>query len=346
MFSNLPKNILISTQKNDFFDWFLAQNYTKIIILVDENTEKYCYQTIQKLLPLHLLICIKSGEIYKNLRTCEQILKKITKENFDRKAVFINVGGGVIGDLGGFCASIYKRGIDFIQIPTTLLAQVDASVGGKTGIDFQGFKNQIGVFALPKMTWINTDFLQTLPSEQIVSGFAEVIKHSLIADKNEWNFLSQNISKTNINAQNWQKIITHSIQIKAKIVTEDPTEKGIRKILNFGHTLGHALESFLLNKPKRRILHGEAVAQGMIWASFLSQKIGFPATQYQEIKSFLTEIYPNIIIKKNEVEKIIQLTYQDKKNINNTLNFVLLPEIGEAKFDVKLNENDLKTCFL
>ncbi len=345
MSQNLPENILISTENDVFFHWFYQQNYTKIIILVDENTQKYCYEIIKNLFPAHLLINIKSGEIHKNLRTCEYILKKITKENFDRKAAFINLGGGVIGDLGGFCAAIYKRGIDFIQIPTTLLAQVDASVGGKTGIDFQGFKNQIGVFALPKMTWINTFFLETLPFEQIRSGLAEVIKHSLIADKNEWNFLSQHLSKENISTQNWQKIVTKSIEIKAKITTEDPTEKGIRKILNFGHTLGHALESYLLNKPSRRILHGEAVAQGMIWASFLSQKIGFSANETNEIHIFLKEIYPSILIKKNEIQKIISLTYQDKKNINNHLNFVLLSTIGNAKFDIQLNENDLKNCF-
>lgn len=343
MHSNLPSSIIINTDNTVFFEWLSQQNYTKIVILVDENTEKYCYSLLKNLFTKHILITIKSGEIHKNLKTCEQIWKKITKENFDRKAVFINIGGGVIGDLGGFCAAVYKRGIDFIQIPTTLLAQVDASIGGKTGVDFQGFKNHIGAFALPKMTWINPIFLDTLPNEQIKSGFAEIIKHCLIADKKEWKNNIKKINAQNIFQQNWQNNIEHSIKIKENITLKDPKEKGIRKFLNFGHTLGHALETYLLNKKERRILHGEAVAQGMIWASFLSETIGLHVVDREDIVSFLEDIYGNIFIKKNEIQKIINLAYQDKKNTNNQINFVLLENIGTPKFDAAINENDIKT---
>jgi 3-dehydroquinate synthase len=335
-------NIIIDTNYNTFETWINQQNYTEIAVLVDENTNQFCYPLLQKKLPKHQIIIIKSGEKHKNLKTCQQVWKQLTHLNFSRKALLINIGGGVIGDLGGFCAATYKRGIDFIQIPTTLLAQVDASVGGKTGIDFQNFKNQIGVFNIPKLTWINTNFLATLPERELKSGFAEVIKHTLIADKNAWKDL---IKKEKWQDHDWQKIVEHSVNIKKNIVEKDFDEKNIRKILNFGHTLGHAIESFYLNKPSKKLLHGEAIAQGMIWASQLSQKIGFSVIETQEIDEYITNIYGELKLKKNEIENIIQLIYQDKKNFNHQINFVLLESIGKPIFDVKIEENEIKNIF-
>ena len=190
---------------------------------------------------------------------------KLTENQFDRNSLLINLGGGVIGDMGGFCASTYKRGIDFIQIPTTLLAMVDASVGGKLGVDFGELKNQIGLFKNPKTVIVNPDFLDTLEKTQLKSGFAEVVKHALIADKNLWNKLSSTPFENLV----WEEIIAISVQIKNKIVREDPWENGERKKLNFGHTFGHAIESYYLEKGTP-ILHGEAVFMGIILETDLS----------------------------------------------------------------------------
>ena len=221
---------------------FLAQNaYDKIAVLVDEHTNKHCFPLIASLLPKgSIKIQIKSGEEHKTIATCEKVWEALTRANMDRHGLMINLGGGVIGDLGGFCASTYKRGIDFIQIPTTLLAQVDASVGGKLGIDFHGLKNHIGVFQLPKTVLIDPAFIQSLPERQQRSGFAEIIKHCLIRDGHMWD----QISHLSFEEADLAKLIAHSVAIKQAVVEEDPKEKGLRKILNFGHTLGHAIETY------------------------------------------------------------------------------------------------------
>ena len=240
---------------------FLATNkYTQVFILVDENTLEHCLP----LLPNfdYQIIKIESGERNKNIETCQKIWQNLLNNNADRKALLINLGGGVISDMGGFCASTYKRGIDFINIPTTLLAMVDATIGGKTGIDFGFQKNMIGLFSLAKTVLIDATFLKTLNYRQIKSGKAEMLKHGLIA--NEQHF-TQIISSAIPNLD----LIKASIAIKQEIVSTDPFEKGIRKSLNFGHTLGHALEAYYLAN-NLDILHGEAIAQGMIWAIQLS----------------------------------------------------------------------------
>ena len=242
-------------------------SYSAIAILVDEHTKMNCLDIFLKecLINPKLIIEIHSGEEHKNLSTCEHIWQKLTTAQIDRNSLLINLGGGVIGDLGGFAASCYKRGIDFIQVPTTLLAMVDASVGGKLAIDLENFKNQIGLFKSPKGVYIFPKFLQTLNQRQIVSGYAEIVKHALIADKDYWQLLME----TSIEKINWEETIYHSITLKNNIVESDPFEENKRKILNFGHTLGHAIESYYLKKEKD-ILHGEAVALGMYLEAELS----------------------------------------------------------------------------
>jgi len=236
---------------------FLSQkDYSKIAIIVDENTKEHCYPIIANLVSETILIEIKSGEENKNLATCTYIWQELTDAAFDRHSLVINLGGGVIGDMGGFCAATYKRGIDFIQIPTTLLAQVDASVGGKLGIDFNGYKNHIGAFAQPEVVLIDTVFFKTLPHLELRSGFAEIIKHCLIRDASMWDV----IRKRDFDQQDLQSLVAHSVAIKKEIVAEDPTEKGLRKILNFGHTLGHAVETHFLEKEGKRLLHGEPLS--------------------------------------------------------------------------------------
>ena len=232
--------------------------YSKVAILVDENTKRDCLYKLPKI-ENPLIIEIKSGEEYKNISTCNFIWEQLTINNFDRNSLLINLGGGVIGDMGGFCAVTYKRGLEFIHIPTTLLAMVDASVGGKLGIDFKGFKNQIGLFHNPKAVLISTEFLDTLDESELKSGFAEVIKHALILDNPLW----LKLKNTTFTDLDWEDIINHSVQIKNKIILEDPFEKGERKKLNFGHTFGHAIESYYLEKGTP-ISHGEAIFMGMI----------------------------------------------------------------------------------
>ena len=320
---------------------FFAQNdYSHIAILVDEFTNKYCLPIIQDLFPSNFTkILIKSGEHHKNLTTCEQVWDRMTKANMDRHGLLVNLGGGVIGDLGGFCASTYKRGIDFIQIPTTLLAQVDASVGGKLGIDFHGLKNHIGVFQLPKAVLIDPKFIDTLSIQQKKSGFAEIIKHCLIRDEQEWNVIRQQ----SFEELDLSKLIAHSVAIKEAVVLEDPKEAGLRKILNFGHTLGHAIETYLLDKGKRKILHGEAIAIGMIVEAFISHQRDLISLQeLEEIESYLFENYGRVKLHPEEISKIIALTAQDKKNKGKEIRFSLLTGIGDCGYDIPVSASEMK----
>lgn len=320
---------------------FFAQNeYSHIAILVDEFTNKYCLPIIQDLLPSNFTkILIKSGEHHKNLATCERVWDLMTKAHMDRHSLLVNLGGGVIGDLGGFCASTYKRGIDFIQIPTTLLAQVDASVGGKLGIDFHGLKNHIGVFQLPKTVLIDPKFMDTLSIQQKKSGFAEIIKHCLIRDEKEWNMIRQQ----SFEELDLSKLIAHSVAIKEAVVLEDPKEAGLRKILNFGHTLGHAIETYLLDKGKRKILHGEAIAIGMIVEAFISHQRDLISLQeLEEIESYLFENYGRVKIQPEEIAKIIALTAQDKKNKGKEIRFSLLTGIGDCGYDIPVSSAEMK----
>jgi 3-dehydroquinate synthase len=320
---------------------FFAQNeYSHIAILVDEFTNKYCLPIIQDLLPSNFTkVLIKSGEHHKNLATCEQVWDRMTKANMDRHSLLVNLGGGVIGDLGGFCASTYKRGIDFIQIPTTLLAQVDASVGGKLGIDFHGLKNHIGVFQLPKAVLIDPIFIDTLSIQQKKSGFAEIIKHCLIRDEKEWSAIRQQ----SFEELDLSKLIAHSVAIKEAVVLEDPKEAGLRKILNFGHTLGHAIETYLLDKGKRKILHGEAIAIGMIVEAFISHQRDLISLQeLEEIESYLFENYGRVKLHPEEISKIIALTAQDKKNKGKEIRFSLLTGIGDCGYDIPVSASEMK----
>ena len=284
--------------------------YSKVAILVDENTKRNCLYKLPKF-DNCTIIEIKSGEEHKNITTCSFIWEELTNNHFDRKSLLINLGGGVIGDMGGFCASTYKRGIDLIQIPTTLLAMVDASIGGKLGIDFNGLKNQIGLFNNPKSVLINSEFLNTLSDNELKSGFAEVVKLALIADNNLWN----KIISTSFNDLIWEEIIETSIKIKNKIVASDPFEKGERKKLNFGHTFGHAIESYYLEKGTP-ILHGEAVFIGMILETELSP---ISKEDKNEIKNYILSNF-NLAHTPNK-SNLLPFLMNDKKNSQGKINF-------------------------
>ena len=332
-------SVIIAPITESLTEFLASKNYTQIVVLVDQNTKKHCYPSIKAVLPKHTLIQIKSGEGNKNLSTCQHIWETMTNVQLDRHALLINLGGGVIGDMGGFCASTYKRGIDFIQIPTTLLAQVDASVGGKLGVDFEGLKNHIGVFQIPNAVLIDPDFLKTLPENELRSGFAEVIKHCLIMDSMMWEV----IRKQDWGQQNWTQLINHSVEIKKQIVAQDPTEKGLRKILNFGHTLGHAVETFYLNKTKQHLLHGEAIAVGMIAEAYMSlgRKLISPETMNQ-IEEFIFTIYGIVTIPASDFDAIIDLTLQDKKNRGGQVRFSLLTAAGACTYDLMASKQEMK----
>jgi 3-dehydroquinate synthase len=309
---------------------FSFTDYSQIAILVDENTKRDCFSKLPKL-DNSIIIEIKSGEENKNINTCNFIWEQLTKYNFDRNSLLINLGGGVIGDMGGFCASTYKRGIDFIQIPTSLLAMVDASIGGKLGINFNVLKNQIGIFSYPKTVLINPLFLETLPDNQLKSGFAEVVKHALISDRNLWNRLRN----TSFEEQNWEEIIETSIQIKNKIVLSDPLEKGERKKLNFGHTFGHAIESYYLEKGTS-ILHGEAVFMGILLEIEISSLSDLEKSEIKKyiLSSFSLPHCPN----KSDLIKYLK---NDKKNSVGKISFSLLKKIGNCTIDNLFSEDEL-----
>ena len=319
---------------------FEDKKYSNILVIVDENTNKQCYKRLElkKSLPPHVVVEIKSGESQKNLTTCTTIWQKMTEMEMDRKALVVNIGGGVIGDMGGFCASTYKRGIDFVQVPTTLLSMVDASVGGKLGIDFNGYKNHIGVFKIPASVIVSIRFLETLPPSELRSGYAEVLKHCLIADKAKWNSLILQ----NWQAFDFQETVRHSIALKDQITTEDPTEKGKRKILNFGHTLGHAVETFFLDTPNR-LLHGEAIAIGMVCESYLSfLKKLISLEDLDQIVTYLIQVYGKIYLSLEKFEEIIKITRQDKKNEFENVQFALIGPVGHCNFGINISEDEMK----
>lgn len=314
-------------------------SYTKVAVIVDENTVRDCYPLVKSFLPAdHVLIQIESGEENKTLETCTKIWQALTNHKFDRKGFVLDLGGGVIGDMGGFCASTYKRGLDFWQIPTTLLSQVDASVGGKLGIDFGKLKNHIGMFRVPDRVVICPAFLKTLPWAELRSGFAEVIKHCLIADAEEW----KNVSSKSLDEQNWEEVIPRSVGIKKKVVESDPTEKGLRKILNFGHTIGHAVESFLLDVPGRKLLHGEAIALGMICEAYLSvKKAGLSQEELDELSAYILQTYGKVILNDDDIPPLQEWMLQDKKNEGLKINCSLLKAIGHAEINYIIDWDEI-----
>lgn len=317
------------------------RHYSSIIVLVDENSHRHCLPKLTIDGPV-TLIKISSGEQYKTIATCQNIWSALVNSGADRHSLMINLGGGVIGDMGGFCASTYMRGIDFIQIPTTLLSQVDASIGGKLGVDFMGLKNFVGLFNNPEEVIVDPQFLNTLDPAEFRSGYAEMVKHALIKNDQIWHRLTL---PKNWKEQKWSEEIYDSILIKKDVVQQDPTEKGLRKILNFGHTIGHAVESlsFETDKP---FLHGEAIAIGMICESILSERVG-SAVNMDQVRSYLLKVYDDIdhhILAQSD--KILEKLKSDKKNKGGELLFALLKKPGEAVYDVNVTSYQIRQCLI
>jgi len=320
--------------------------YSSLFVLVDENTKQHCltrFLSHTELNPTSVLV-MQAGEENKHLSTCEKLWNELSSLGADRNSALINLGGGVVTDLGGFVACTFKRGIDFYNIPTTLLSIVDASVGGKTGIDLGALKNQIGIIQEPQQVVIDSQWLSTLPLEEVRSGFAEMLKHGLIADANYWGKLKDLVDLT---PEVLSPYIKPSVAVKSEVVQEDPYEKGLRKILNFGHTLGHAIESYFLVTPsKQRLLHGEAIAIGMVLEAYLSiECCGLSPEEAKEIKLVFQQFYPQVEINEEDVDAILALLRHDKKNKAGRINFVLLTKIGIPAIDVQVPQELFQKAF-
>lgn len=331
-------------QLNDFLK---NEDPSKVFILVDTNTHLNCLSRFLQKLENDIqteVIEIEAGEEFKNLETCEGVWNVLSELEADRKSLLINLGGGVVTDLGGFVASTFKRGIKFINIPTTLLSMVDASVGGKTGVDLGNLKNQIGVIIQPEMVIIDSKFLETLSSQEMRSGLAEILKHGLIADEAYWEKVTR---LAELDLSDLDDIIKTSVDIKARIVEKDPFEKNIRKTLNYGHTLGHAIESYCLTHPERtKLLHGEAIAAGMILETFISKEIqNFPEKKLQNITEVIKAMYGQESFSREDIIQIKDLMKFDKKNERGNINFVLLKDIGEPVTDVVVPDKLIDDAF-
>jgi len=324
-----------------------VKKYSSIFILVDINTKGFCLKYFLDKIESGIefkIIEIDPGEEKKDLTTCDFIWRNLSKNGADRKSLLINLGGGVISDLGGFVAATYMRGMDFVNVPTTLLSMVDASIGGKTGIDLDNLKNQIGVIANPCLVLIDYNFLKTLSQSQFRSGYAEMLKHGLI--KNEKYFkelIDYGFSLDHL----IQKYVYKSVVIKNEVVKKDLKELGERKLLNFGHTLGHAIESYFLTQKKGRyFLHGEAVAAGIILESFLSMKLsGLSLNDTNYISNSINKFFPKIKFSKSDILSIIDLVRYDKKNVGGKNRFTLLTRIGEATIDNEVSVKLIKLAF-
>ncbi|MGA8854526.1 MAG: 3-dehydroquinate synthase [Christiangramia sp.] len=331
-------------QINQFFE---KSKHSKIFILVDSNTHEHCLSKFLQQISNEIeteVIEIEAGEEFKNIQTCEGVWNVLSELEADRKSLMINLGGGVITDLGGFVASTFKRGIEFINVPTSLLSMVDASVGGKTGVDLGNLKNQIGVIIQPEMVLIDTKYLETLSAQEMRSGLAEILKHGLIASEDYWNKVS-NLAELDLS--DLDDIIKNSVAIKSKIVKKDPFEKNLRKTLNYGHTLGHAIESYCLTNPeKKKLLHGEAIAVGMILETYISFKLkGFPEDKLHKINEVIKNMYGKEEFSEKDISQIKDLMKFDKKNEHGNINFVLLEDIGKPVIDVIVPEKIIIEAF-
>lgn len=324
------------------------ENPSSIFILVDTNTHDLCLPKFMAQLEngdiQTEVMEMPEGEDHKTIDICMGVWEAMSQYGADRKSLMINLGGGVVTDLGGFVACTYMRGISYINVPTSLLAMVDASVGGKTGVDLGPLKNQIGVISEGEMVLIDTSFLDTLPQNQMVSGFAEMLKHGLITDAKYWHTLTH---LENLDISDLDQLIYDSVIIKNEITTNDPTEKGLRKTLNFGHTLGHAIESYCLeNGEKQTLLHGEAIAIGIILESYISTKVlNLSEDELHEISSGILKTFSKQSFNEEDYDYILKFMKHDKKNSHGIIKFVLLEKIGKAKINCEVPNEVILEAF-
>ena len=316
-------------------------SYDKLFILTDKHTAQLCYPLISEVTSDAHHITIPAGDDYKHINTLCHVWEELSNYNATRHSLFINVGGGMVTDLGGFAAATFKRGIRYINIPTTLLAMVDAAVGGKTGINLHSLKNEVGAFYPAYAVIVCSSFLQTLDSANLASGFAEMIKHGLISTEKHWAQLMHFDLSTPPNLEELQQLIMESIQTKERIVVQDPKEQHIRKALNFGHTLGHAYETLSMRRG-HPCLHGYAVAWGLIGELFLSHiREGFPADKLRQTLTYIKEVYATPLFTCRDYNELFELMLHDKKNIANEIHFTLLGNIGDIHINRIANREEI-----
>lgn len=336
--NSLGYQVVFDDQLAGLKKFLQERTYSQLLIFVDRNTNDHCLPVLQAALPEltdYDVIEVDPGEENKNIDYCIGVWKTLLDFGADRNALLINLGGGVVTDMGGFAASTYKRGIHFIQVPTTLLSQVDASVGGKTGIDLDEVKNIIGTFTQPQGVFISTQFLQTLDDRQMCSGFAEVIKHGLIRDASLYSRCKQIVLP-----EVPLDLVYDSVTIKNEIVLQDPKESGLRKILNFGHTIGHAIEGYSIRHDKAPLLHGEAIAIGMICEAYISTKLtGLTQEELDEIANYIGSTFPGYEFDDDLIPEALELMRNDKKNEGKKLGFALLEKIGQARHNMFAEED-------
>ena len=339
----MKQRVIISRHlKTELAEAITECEHDRIFVLVDETTNKLCWALVKDYLCLKdaQTIVIGATDRRKNLDTLVHVWESLQQGKATRHSLLINLGGGMVTDLGGFAASTYKRGINFINIPTTLLAMVDASVGGKTGINFGGLKNEIGVFNDAEFVLLDTNWLRTLDEENIRSGYAEMLKHGLIADDTMWaELINFNLAQPDL--RQLASMLDKSVRIKERIVAEDPHEKGIRKALNLGHTFGHAFESWAMKRQP--VLHGYAVAFGLIAELYLATtRTDFPTERMRQTVNFIRAYYGSLPITCNDYPELIELMHHDKKNRGNEINVTLLGGIGDIRIDQTITEEDIK----
>ena len=337
-----PQKVVISENLTEALATAIAEcEHDRTFILVDETTERCCLPIVSGLDCVRgaQIIVIGATDSHKTLESLSHVWEALGEGGATRHSLLINIGGGMVTDLGGFAASTFKRGINYINIPTTMLSLVDASVGGKTGINFRGLKNEIGVFSNASTVILDTTFLKTLDAENICSGYAEMLKHGLISNEKMWAELI-NFDLAHPNLQQLRTMVADSVAVKQRIVTEDPLEQGIRKALNLGHTVGHAFESFALKHSP--ILHGYAVAYGLISELYLSTvKTGFPSDKMHQTVSFIKEHYGKMAITCDDYPTLLELMTHDKKNVAGTINFTLLGGIGDIRINQTATKEDI-----
>ena len=342
-----PQKVILSKDlQQSLTEAVAACKYDVLFVLVDETTDRLCLPVVagfECMKPAHRIV-IKDTDTHKTLDSVSHVWSELQRLGATRHSLMINLGGGMVTDLGGFAASTFKRGIQYINIPTTLLSMVDASVGGKTGINFGGLKNEIGVFNNASSVILDTTFLRTMDHENLLSGYAEMLKHGLISNDKMWSeLLNFEIGNVKLQTSNFKlgQMVAESVAVKQRIVTEDPTEQGIRKALNLGHTAGHAFESMALER--KPILHGYAVAYGLIVELYLCcVKLGFPQDKMRQTVSFIKEHYGRMAITCDDYPHLIALMHHDKKNTGHDINFTLLGDIGDIRINQTASEEDIK----
>ena len=337
--TTMQKVIISNDVKRELSDILAKYDYDKLALICDTNSRDCCYHNFIGTLKEFEgagVAAIDAGDENKNLQSLSSVWEKLGSYGMTRKSLIVNLGGGMVTDLGGFAASTFKRGMRFINIPTTLLSMVDASVGGKTGINFNGLKNEIGVFSDADYVILDTVFLKTLDSDNICSGYAEMLKHGLISNEEMWReLIAFDILQPDLDQL--RRMVADSVQVKERIVAEDPHEHGIRKALNVGHTVGHAFESFALKR--KPVLHGYAVAYGIVCELYLSaRKMGFPTDKLHATVRYIKDHYGKMQITCDDYPELLELMTHDKKNTAGTINFTLLADIG----DIRINQTATK----